>query len=227
VVPRSIVPRNARNARRALGALAGGVLAATSTLLATGCGGGARQDAHEPKGTFNLQVTRASFPSGQAIAKPVILELSVHNAGANAVPNLAVTLDSFEYAEKYAELAASKRPIWVIERGPGAIPRRPVRSQAVSPPGGAVTNYVNTWALGRLASGGTQTFTWLVVPVKSGLRTVHYTVAAGLGGRASAVNAAGGPVQGQFAVNIAAAPPSRHVDPATGRVVPGQFPLVP
>jgi hypothetical protein len=37
----------------------------------------------------------------------------------------------------------------------------------------------------------------------------------------------GAPVQGRFAVNIAPAPPSTHVDPATGHVVPGPFPLVP
>jgi len=222
VVPRGVAPRRRRH-RRSRGVS----LIALSALLVGGCGGAGRQDANEPKGSFNLKLLHASFPTGQAVARPASLELSVENAGSNAAPNVAVSVDSFEYAENYAELAATQRPIWVIERGPGTIPVRPVRSQAVSPPGGGLTNDVNTWALGPLAAGSTRTFRWLVVPVKSGVRTVHFTVAAGLAGKARALSPSGSPVEGQFNVDIAAAPPSRHVNPATGQVVPGQFPLVP
>jgi hypothetical protein len=200
---------------------------ALGALLLGGCGGSGRQDAHEPAANFNLKVLHASFPRGQAVARPASLKLSVENAGAHTAPNVAVSIDSFQYAENYPELAASQRPIWVIERGPGTIPARPVRSQAVSPPGGGVTNYVNTWALGPLAPGATRTFTWSVVPVKSGVRTVHFAVAGGLAGKARAVTASGNPVEGQFKVDVAAAPPLRHVDPSTGQVVAGRFPLIP
>ena len=62
-------------------------------------------------------------------------------------------------------------------------------SQEVSPPGGGETAYVNTWALGPLDAGSTRTFVWQVVPVKAGLHTVHYTVAAGLAGKANAAPA--------------------------------------
>jgi hypothetical protein len=219
--------------RRARGALAGtprtlalGV-AAASTLLAAGCGGGTRQDAHEPAGTFAMKIVRASFPADQSIARPTRLELRVRNTGSRAVPDVAVTVDSFDYTSNYPELAADKRPVWAIERGPGAIAEPPVESQEVSPPGGGQTAYVNTWALGPLAPGKTQTFIWRVVPVKTGTHTVNFTVAAGLSGKAKARLASGAPVQGHFTVAITPAPPTTHVDPDTGRVVPGTYPATP
>jgi hypothetical protein len=198
-------------------------------LLASGCGGGTRQDAHEAPGTFELKVLRASFPARQAVARPTKLELRVSNTGSRTVPDVAVTLDSLAYIEHFPELAANKRPIWAIERGPGAIANPPVESQEVSPPGGGQTAYVNTWALGPLAPGATQSFVWSVVPVKPGAHTVVFTVAAGLAGRATAVAdlRTGAPVRGSFAVTVAPAPATTHVDPNTGRVAIGAYPATP
>ena len=143
------------------------------------------------------------------------------------MPNIAVSIDSFSYSENYPELAANKRPIWAIEAGPGAIPKRLVQTQTVSPPGGGQTAYVNTWALGPLAPGHTQTFLWQVMPVKAGLHTVHYTVAAGLAGKARAQLADGVPATGHFTVHIAPQPPPSHVDPETGQIVAGAYPSTP
>jgi hypothetical protein len=198
-----------------------------ASLLAGGCGSGARQDAREPSGSFTLAVVHAAFPPKQAIARPASMELVVRNTGARTAPNVAVTVDSFYYTEHYPELASNKRPIWVVEKGPGATPSRPVESEAVSPPGGGQTAYVNTWALGPLAPGGSRTFLWHVVPVKPGLHRVDYTVAAGLAGRARAELPSGGPVAGHFGVAIASVPPARHVNPNTGQVVPGRYPQTP
>lgn len=219
-------PRRARGARPVT-PVALTLALATSALVASGCGGGTRQDAHETAGTFEMKVVRASFPTHQSIARPATLELQVRNTGSGTVPNVAVTLDSLSYTERFPELAADKRPVWVIERGPGAIAKPPVESQEVSPPGGAQTAYVNTWALGPLRSGQTQTFRWRVVPVKAGAHTVHFLFAAGLAGKAKAALASGGAVQGQFAVDVAPAPAATHVDPHTGRVVPGAYPAAP
>jgi hypothetical protein len=200
-----------------------GACGACFVLLADGCSG-ARQDAHEPKGTFSVQVVKASFPARQSVARPTHLELQVRNTGTQTMPNVAVTIDSFYYAENYPELADNKRPIWAIEEGPGAIPKRPVPTQAVSPPGGGQTAYVNTWALGPLAPGHTQTFLWRVMPLKPGLHTVHYTVAAGLAGKARAQLAGGVLPTGHFTVDIAPQPPANHVDPDTGQIVSGAYP---
>jgi hypothetical protein len=202
-------------------------LTAAGALLAAGCGSSAHQDAHEPSGTFRMRVVRARFPTHQAMATPARLELQVRNTGLQTVPNVAVTLDSFYYTEHFPELASNKRPIWVIERGPGAIATPPVESQEVSQPGGGQTAYVNTWALGALPPGRTATFRWRVVPVKAGVHVVDYTVAAGLAGRAKVALGPGRPVTGRLPVIIAAAPVTTHVDPATGRVVVGVRPAMP
>jgi hypothetical protein len=202
-------------------------LASAGTLLAGGCGGGAKQTAREPGGTFAMKIVRASFPARQAVARPTTLELQVRNTGAHTVPNVAVTLDSLAYTENFPELAANKRPVWAIEQGPGAVAKPPVESQEVSTPGGGQTAYVNTWALGPLARGQTQTFRWRVVPVKPGAHIVNFRIAAGLAGRAKAALASGAPLAGRFTVDVAPAPPSTHVDPHTGRVVAGAAPAIP
>jgi hypothetical protein len=204
-------------------------LAATMAcgLLVAGCGGGSRQDAGEPAGTFAVKVVNASFPATQSIARPTRLLLQVRNTGTRTVPDVAITINSFDYTSNYPELADKKRPVWAIETGPGAAAKPPVETAEVSARGGGQTAYVNTWALGALAPGGTQTFDWHVVPVKAGTYTVHYTVAAGLAGKATARLPSGAPVQGKFVVDIAPAPKLTHVNPSTGRVESGQFPISP
>ncbi len=191
--------------------------------LAAGCGGGSEATAGEPSKTFDLEIVRASFPAAQSIAKHERLLLTVRNRSSEAIPNLVATVDSFNYASNYPELAANKRPIWVVERGPGQPARPPVETQEVSIPGGGQTAYVNAWALGPVPAHQTETFFWSVVPVKAGAYTVHYIFSSGLAGKAKARLAAGGPAAGHFHVVIAPKPPENHVDPKTGQVVPGPY----
>lgn len=224
LVPRGAGPRRGGRSRGTLLATWAVMLAAGCALFASGCGGSGGQAAGEPTTAVRMTVTQASFPVVQAISRPTTLTLRVRNTGTQVAPNVAVTLDSLNYASNYPELSAAQRPVWVINRGPGQIPLRPAQSQSVSPPGGGVTNYVNTWALGPLAPGHERTFNWKVVPVKAGKHTVHFTVAAGLAGNAKAVSASGGPVHGQFVVLIAGAPPHTQVNPNTGKVIPGTYP---
>jgi hypothetical protein len=228
---RSVFIVGPRSARGALAALARGTAAGAAALAlaltAAGCGGGTRQDSAEASGTFQMSVVRASFPSKQAVARQTQLELQVKNTGSQTVPNVAVSLDSLNYVSTAPEVAANKRPIWAIERGPGAIAALPVDTQEVSQPGSGQTAYLNTWALGPLAAGHTQTFVWKVVPLKPGRHTVHVTIAAGLAGKAKAALASGGAVAQTLTVDIAGAPPISHVEPATGKVAPGAFPITP
>jgi hypothetical protein len=200
------------------------VALAAAGLLAAGCGGGSRQDAGEKSTSFTVKVLKASFPAKQAVSRPTRMELQVTNNGSHTVPNLAITVDSFNYTSNFADLAANKRPVWAIERGPGPAAKPPVETQEVSQLGGGQTAYVNTWALGALAPNRTQTFVWRVVPVKPGSYTVHYSVGAGLAGKAKLRVAPGSPTSGQFAVQVAAAPPTTYVDPATGKVKTGIYP---
>src|SRR5450759_4616329 len=210
------------------------------SLLASGCGE-ARRDAREPKGLFTVEGVKARFPAKQAIAHDTALALVVRNAGVSTIPDVAVTLDSLSYASTYPNLAANKRPVWIVNTGPGPVPARPVETAAVNPPGGSDTAFVNTWALG---AGAVERFVWRVTPVRTGVHTVHFAVAAGLDGKARAQlaggtlkgtpkgrtphrggQAAGGPAVGQFTVQVAPAPPRTNVNPRTGRVVAGAPPV--
>jgi hypothetical protein len=200
---------------------------ACAALVLGGCGGGGHQDAHEPAGSFAMKLVHASFPARQSITHMVDFKLQVRNTGAHTAPNVAVTLDSFYYTSTYPEQASDKRPVWIVEQGPGAIGKPAAESEAVNPPGSGQTAYVNTWALGPLAPGHTRTFVWRVTPVKAGRHTVHFTVAAGLAGKAKARLASGAPVQGSLTATIAPVPAIKHVDPNTGRIVSGSRPLTP
>jgi hypothetical protein len=199
----------------------GGVLAAA--MLLGGCGGGSSQDSHEVARSYDVEVLKASFPSKQAVARPASFELEVKNTGSRAVPDVAITVDSFNYKSNYPGLADNRRPIWAIEQGPGVNAKPPVESEEVSQPGSGQTAYLNTWALGALPAGKTRTFVWKVIPVKPGAHTVSYAVNAGLAGRAKARLAGGGPATGKLTVNIAGSPPVTHVDPKTGKVVTGAY----
>lgn len=201
-----------------------GLLGAFAALAISGCGGGSEQTHGEAKRSYAMRIAAASFPAKQSMARPAEMKVRVSNESARTVPNVAISVDSFSYVEKYAELAANKRPVWVVEEGPGTPAALPVQSQAVSPPGGGQTNYVNTWALGPLKAGASRTFTWKVVPVKAGSYTLHLKVAAGLAGNARAVLRGGGQVSRSLTAEIAPAPPITHVNPSTGKVAPGAFP---
>jgi len=197
-----------------------------AAVALAGCGG-TRVDAHEAKGSFDVELVHATFPTKQSIARPATLTIAVRNSGSKTIPNLVITVDSFNYTSNAPELAANKRPVWAIEHGPGLVAHPPVPSVEVSTPGSGQTAYVNTWSLGPLAAGATRTFSWNVVAVKPGLHTVRFAVASGLSGKAKAQRAGGGPAQGHFDVNIAPVPALTYVDPATGKVRTGKAPKTP
>jgi hypothetical protein len=170
-----------------------------------GCGQES-QDVNEPAGTFPVEVVRADFPTSQRLAQRSTMEIAVRNAGAETVPNVAVTVepvqpgapakaDAFEEASDQPGLANPSRPVWIVDSGPA----------------GGVTAYSNTWALGRLRPGQVKTFVWRVTAVKPGTHTVKYTVAAGLDGKAKARLASGELATGSFQVDISGTPADARV----------------
>jgi hypothetical protein len=172
-------------------------------LVATGCGGGERQDKNEPSGTFDVRVVRDSFPLSQHIAQQSRLRIQVRNTGQETVPNVAVTVKGLSERDPQPGLADPNRAVWIIDAGPR----------------GGDTAYVGTWALGALRPGGTRTFVWKVTPTKTGVYDVRYEVAAGLDGKAKARSPGGGPPGGSFTVRISGKPADARVDPKTGKVV--------
>jgi hypothetical protein len=188
-------------------------LAGATTLGVAGCGGGERQDANEPEGTFDVQVVKATFPAKQSIADKSQLRIRVRNADDKALPNVAVTIETTPKGETTASpqafssdvhdasLSDPSRPIWIVDDGPS----------------GGDTAYTNTWALGRLGAGATKTFVWHLTAVKPGSYTVAYSVSPGLNGKARPAEGQG---EGSFKVTIDDQPPTASVDDA-GNVVRG------
>ena len=166
-------------------------LTLAGVLALAGCGGAERQDEDEPEGEFAVEVVRASFPEDQKLAKSSKLEITVRNAGDRTIPNIAVTVDGFNFRKPDPELADPERPQFVINGMPREIGGFPEAKD--ESPLGCDTAYVNTWACGPLAAGKEKSFRWSVTAVKAGDFEINWRVAAGLDGKAKAVSAGGGP----------------------------------
>jgi hypothetical protein len=167
-----------------------------------GCGG-ARQDADEPAGTYQLSVVRAQFPTRQHVAAQSRMRIVVRNNGRKTVPVVAVTVRGFEYNAQQAGLADASRPNWIIDDGPR----------------GGDSAYVDTWTLGSLPGGATRTFEWTVTPVVAGLHNVRYELAAGLDDKAKVARTNGHAPGGAFRVQVSGRPANATVDPGTGQVI--------
>jgi hypothetical protein len=176
-----------------------GFVAAVGTALVlalAACGGEERQDENEPEGEFRVDIVDASFPVKQKLAKRSELSITVRNAGRETVPNVAVTVSGFDTKLENPNLADPSRPIFVINGQPKQIGGF-AESKDLAPEGGD-TAYVNTWALGPLEAGDEETFTWNVTAVRAGPYKITYKVAAGLDGKAKAVDAEGVAPAGTF-----------------------------
>ena len=204
---------------RSLGLICCGALALSA------CGGGARQDASEPSGNFPVAVSTASFPASQRLSERTHLVLAVRNTGSDTIPNIAVTIcnvtcaypapagegtDAAAFSQdlQMPGLANPSRPVWVVDRPPGACSA----GCGSGGPGGAVTAYSNTWALGSLPPGHIARFDWAVTAVAPGRHVVAWEVAAGLNGKAKAVTGSGSLPHGTFTVLIHSAPSESYVN---------------
>lgn len=192
--------------------MATAVAACTAAAFAAGCGGGDRQDANEPSGTFKVDVVNASFTKKQRLSDDAVMRIVVRNADTKTIPNVAVTITNDDDAKggagfttraDNAALADPTRQLWIVDKGPH----------------GGDTAYVSTWALGPLPAGRTKTFEWHVTPVVAGTHTLRWHVAAGLNGKAIARTANGQDAAGTFRVTVSRQPASVTVDPSTGDVV--------
>ena len=215
---------------RAIAALA---LAAVAATLAA-CGGGSSEFADEPSGKFPVTVTKSSFPNRQHISQRTDLVLGLKNPGNKTVPDLAITIwtgetkanGSFNIRLDNPALANPSRPVWILENKYPKLLGNGVTLDNVekAPSAGAETALTDTYSFGPLKPGKSKVIDWRVTPAQTGTYTVHYVVAAGLGGKAKAVTAAGGPVKGEFVVTIGSKPPQTCVLP-NGKVVTGKCQL--
>ena len=179
------------------------LLGAAAIALAAGCGGSDRRDNDESGRSFDVQISRATFPERQTLAGDSELRITVENKDGRTVPNVAVTVDSFTRAGEQAGEADPRRPVWIVDAGPV---------------GGETAN-AGTWALGPLAPGQRRTFTWKVTAVAAGAHEVAYRVSPSLGAETSIADPAA--AAGRFRVRISGKPTPSRVDPQTGAVVRG------
>jgi hypothetical protein len=175
-------------------------------LVALGCGGGERQDADEPAGTFEVQVVTASFPEDQSISQNAPMRIVVRNAGKQTIPDLAISLSGLSDRNPAPGLADQQQPLWIIEKQPTA----------------AATADGFTWAMGQVKPGATSSFELTLNPAVAGTHEVKWTVAAGLNGKAMARSSSGARPAGTFTVRVSDEPAAAHVDPDTGKVVTGE-----
>jgi len=189
------------------------------------CGGGSRQDANEPNRTFHVEVTTATFPASQRLAQHTHLVIAVRNSGSGTIPDVAVTITDPKYGTsvqafgKYLNqpgLASHSRPVWIVDQAPEA--GGCAYSCQSGGPGGAVTAYANTWALGALRPGQTAKFDWALTAILPGKYVIQYEVAAGLNGKAKARLAGGAIPKGKFDVTVSNQPEQSYVT-GSGQVV--------
>lgn len=185
------------------------VVCAAAVVALAGCGGGERQDENEPDGAFRVDVTQATFPGEQKLAKASTMKIVVKNVGDETVPNIAVTVRGFDQRVEGEGLADPERPVFVINGEPEDIGGLP-ESRAQAPRGGD-TAYVDTWALGQLRPGQSRTFEWKVTAVEAGPYRLTYEVSAGLDGKARAVTRSGRQPTGVFIGTIDDAPPDARI----------------
>jgi hypothetical protein len=193
------------------------------------CGGDPpRQDAAEPSGDFPVEVVAAKFPTEQRLAQTSDLRLEISNSGSEEVPDLAVTIKTgdepasgpFDVRSDQPGLADPNRPVWILEEGYPKLltPEFDQSHLDDAPTAGSAAAQTNTFSFGPLPAGESKDIVWRVTPVQPGTYTVHYELAAGLGGKAKAVTDDGSPVEGEFVVTITDKPPRASVD-GSGEVV--------
>ncbi len=201
-------------------------LAAALLIAACGTSGPGLHTAG-PKRDSKVAVT-AAFPRSQRLAQRSELIVSVRNASAATIPNVAVTLTNPRYGtaaqalglllapprQGQPLLASRSRPVWIIDRAPGPC----VYSCSDGGPGGAATAYADTWALGPLKPGQTARFDWHVTAIRAGSFRIRYAVAAGLDGQERAVTVGGVPATGTLDVTVSSAAPQGRVE-SDGAVV--------
>lgn len=177
--------------------------AAAATLALAGCSGDERRDAGADDRTYTVDIERAAFLPRQHLAQRSALVISVRNAGAAAIPNLAVTVRGFADRSGGPREADLGRDLWIVDRAPV----------------GTTTAFEDTWTAGRLEPGRTADLRWEVTPVVAGTHELSYELAPAIAGAGQLELESGGAARGSLKVRVDGAPARARVDPRTGRVL--------
>jgi hypothetical protein len=193
---------------------------AVAVLLAA-CGGSS-SDSNEHAGTYQVKVTKASFPAHQFVGQTSLMKIDVTNTGKKTVPALVVAVDlkgkegesaqiPFSIHQPDPELANGDRPVWVLS---ATYPRL----AGSSDPGGATTASPGTYSFGALKPGKSVEAVWKLSAVRPGEYTIAYDVGAGLSGEVKAKTSSGVAPGGSFVTDISTELPETEVNGA-GEIV--------
>ncbi len=160
------------------------------TYTAIGCGDSSDEKDKLSDKVWRVEVVEAEFPLKQRLGDNVGLKIKVRNVGDDTIPELAITVDSFDYRSTEEGLADPARPIWVVNR----------------PPPGSESSDVNTYRLGPLKPGKTFEAVWRLSAVRAGTHTVKYKVAGDFQGKGKTLLADGSAPEGAFVVTITTVP---------------------
>jgi hypothetical protein len=198
----------------------GSAALALAALLAA-CGESS-SDSNQTAGTYQVQVTKANFPSRQFIGQTSLMKIDLRNTGKKTVPALTVTVNiegkegegariPFAVHTTAAGLANGDRPVWVLS---AKYPRLNGSSEGA----GAETSAPKTYSFGAVKPGKTVEAIWKLSAVRPGNYTVAYEVDAGLDGEAKAETSSGVPPGGTFVADISTSLPETEVNDA-GEIV--------
>ncbi len=150
--------------------------------------------------------------------------LVVRNTSARTLPDVTVAVTSFDYLSDYPNLAVRRRPVWVVDQGPGRVPNPPVETVQVDPPGSGTTADYNVWALGPLRAGRDAQLRVARVPRQAGAAhasSTGCTPASTARPRRSSPTAAA--PAGSFTVDVADKPAADPRGPADGQGRAGPY----
>jgi hypothetical protein len=162
-------------------------------VLVAGCGGGGqRQDAGAPSGTWRVAVEQWKFPKRQYLGTPTQFKLSIRNTDRREIPQLIVTIGGLSTRVVQPNAASTIRPVWLPPKEPNYANVTPYNSPLA-----------RSYNLGPVAPGELKSFSVELTPLRRGSHTVTYKLSPDLFGDNRAVNSAdGGPASDSRVIAI-------------------------
>lgn len=196
--------------------LAAGLSALALAASLAACGGSSSSGDEETAGTYEMKVTKATFPTDQDLGQTSPMNIVVENTGDRTVQATVVTISiagkegesstlPFGIRDPQPDLAQPDRPVWVLAEG------YPKTAGTTTKRGGATTSARKTFDFGSLKPGESVEGIWKLSAVRAGRYTVLYSVDAGLGGEAKAETDSGVEPGGSFKVLITEETPDTEV----------------
>lgn len=155
-------------------------MALALTLALGGCGGGERQDANAPSGTWKVSVLEWHFPKDQPLGTPQNFTIKVRNDDSKTIPQLILTIDGLKRVVYQPGAASDVRPNWLP---------KDVQYATVTPYNSPLAL---SYDLGALDPGAVRTYTINLSPLRRGTHKVGYRLAPALFGDNKIVNSSDG-----------------------------------